>query len=86
MFPRIDASVLPRETVIKSGAVFDAVYNPAETLFIKYAREGGLKFSNGLPMLVWQAALAQEIWRGLEFTDEEIKEVLKATEKELGRE
>ena len=37
-------------------------------------------------MLVWQAALAQEIWRGLEFTDEEIKEVLKATEKELGRE
>lgn len=85
MFPRIDASVLPRETVIKSGAVFDAVYNPAETLFIKYAREGGLKYSNGLPMLVWQAALAQEIWRGLEFTDEEIKEVLKATEKELGR-
>lgn len=85
MFPRVDASVLPRETVIKAKAVFDAVYNPAETLFIKYAREGGLKYSNGLPMLVWQAALAQEIWRGLEFSGDEIKEVLKATEKELGR-
>ena len=85
MFPRVDASVLPRETVIKAKAVFDAVYNPAETLFIKYAREGGLKYSNGLPMLVWQAALAQEIWRVLEFSGDEIKEVLKATEKELGR-
>lgn len=85
MFPKVDASVLPQETVIKSKAVFDAVYNPQETLFIKYAKEGGLKYTNGLPMLVWQAAVAQEIWNGVEFTANDIKKVLEITQKELNK-
>lgn len=85
MFPNVDASVLPRETVIKSKAVFDAVYNPQETLFIKYAKEGGLKYTNGLPMLVWQAAVAEEIWNGVEFTVDDIKKVLEITQKELDK-
>ena len=62
MFPKVDASVLPKEKVQKCKAVFDAVYNPQETLILKYAKEAGIKYSNGLSMLVWQAAVAQEIW------------------------
>lgn len=85
MHPKADACVLPKEKVQKAKAVFDAVYNPMETQLIKYAKEAGIKCSNGLPMLVWQAAVAQEIWFGVEFTAEQIKDVLKITERELNK-
>lgn len=84
MTPHVETCVLPKEIIVKSKSAFDAVYNPAETLFIKYAKEAGLKCSNGLPMLVWQAAVAQEIWLGTEFSFSEIENVIKLTEKELG--
>ena len=83
MFPKVDASVLPKEKVQKCKAVFDAVYNPQETLILKYAKEAGIKHSNGLSMLVWQAAVAQEIWFDTEFTKDDIKKVLKVTQEEM---
>ncbi len=83
MHPNTDACVLPKEKVQKAKAVFDAVYNPLETKLISYAKEAGIKYSNGLPMLVWQAAVAQEIWLGVEFNHDQIKDVLKITEEEL---
>lgn len=85
MHPNSDACVLPKEKVQKAKAVFDAVYNPMETQLIKYAKEADIICSNGLPMLVWQAAVAQEIWFGVEFTAEQIKDVLKITERELNK-
>lgn len=85
MHPNINTCVLPEETIAKSKAVFDAVYNPEETLFIKYAKNAGLKYSNGLPMLVWQAAVAEEIWLGTKFSFEDIEKVIKITEKELNK-
>ena len=42
--------------------VYDLIYHPAETLLLKEAKKRGLKTMNGLPMLLWQAALAFEIW------------------------
>lgn len=83
MYPNVEACVLPKEKVQKCSAVFDAVYNPLETTLIKYARECGAKYSNGLPMLVWQAAVAQEIWFGVEFSMQQIKDIIKITEREL---
>ncbi len=83
MFPNTDACVLKKEIIQRAGAVFDAVYNPGETLFIKFAKEAGVKYSNGLPMLVWQAAVAEEIWNSTVFSMEEIRPVLELTEKEL---
>lgn len=83
MFPNTDACILPKEIIQKSSAVFDAIYNPEETLFIKYAKQAGLKYSNGLSMLVWQAAVAEEIWNGVTFSEEDIKKVIAVTKKEL---
>ena len=83
MFPNVDACVLPKEKVQSCKAVFDAIYNPMETLLLKYAKECGAKYSNGLPMLVWQAAVAQEIWLGVEFTMEQVKGVIEITEREM---
>lgn len=85
MHPNVDSCVLPQEKVAKCSAVFDAVYNPLETKLISYAKAAGAKYSNGLPMLVCQAACAQEIWLGVSFTNEQIKNVIEITERELNK-
>ncbi len=85
MHPNVNTCVLPEEIIAKSKAVFDAVYNPEETLFIKYAKNAGLKYSNGLPMLVWQAAVAEEIWLDTKFNADDIKKVIEITQKELNK-
>lgn len=83
MYPNVDACPV-RESVVKSaGAVFDVIYNPIETKFIKYAKEAGIRCSGGLSMLVWQAAVAEEIWNGVKFSYENIEEVIEITKKEL---
>jgi shikimate dehydrogenase len=48
----------------KQALLFDLVYNPAETLLMRSARANGMMVTNGLEMLVEQAALAFEIWTG----------------------
>lgn len=85
MHPNVNTCVLPEEIIVKSKAVFDAVYNPEETLFIKYAKNAGLKYSNGLPMLVWQAAVAEEIWLDTKFNADNVKKVIEITQKELNK-
>lgn len=83
MFPNIDACPISKEAIQSSKAVFDVIYNPQETLFIQYAKQAGLKYSGGLSMLVWQAAVAEEIWNGVEFSYDDIDEVIAITQKEL---
>jgi len=45
-------------------AVFDMVYNPAETKLLAKAKTAGCNSSNGLGMLLWQGVKALEIWSG----------------------
>lgn len=42
--------------------LYDLIYNPEETLFLKKGKEKGAKTSNGLQMLLNQADLAWQIW------------------------
>jgi 3-dehydroquinate dehydratase/shikimate dehydrogenase len=58
MHPNIDQTPLPRECLKKDIVVFDTVYNPAETLLLKQAKETKAKTIDGLSMFVNQA-LAQ---------------------------
>lgn len=44
--------------------VYDLVYNPAVTLFVRQARAAGLRAATGLGMLIEQGALAFELWTG----------------------
>jgi shikimate dehydrogenase len=41
---------------------YDLIYNPSETLFLKYAREAGAQCVNGVEMLIRQASASFEIW------------------------
>ena len=65
MFPNVAASPWPDGVPFPIGAaVYDLVYNPAETALVRSARAAGLSAATGLGMLVEQAALAFELWTG----------------------
>jgi len=52
------------ENEINAKYVFDMVYDPAETRFLKAARERGAQVIPGIEMFVHQAARQFEIWTG----------------------
>lgn len=83
MYPNTDACPVDKAVIQSSRAAFDVIYNPLETRFITYAKEAGLKCSGGLSMLVWQAAVAEEIWNGVKFSHDDIQKVIDITGKEL---
>jgi shikimate dehydrogenase len=65
MWPEVDATPWPRDIPLPDGAgVYDLVYNPFETRFLREARARGLRTASGLGMLVEQGALAFEMWTG----------------------
>ena len=65
MYPEVEGCPWPVELPLPRGAaVYDLIYNPAETVLLRRAREAGLPARNGLGMLVEQAALSLEQWSG----------------------
>jgi shikimate dehydrogenase len=65
MTSNTDRSPLPENLSLPSNAfVYDLVYNPRETKFVRDARAQGLQATTGLGMLIEQAALSFEIWTG----------------------
>ncbi len=57
-----EAPLIPYEALSSRHLVYDLIYNPEETLFLKRAKEQGAKTKNGLEMLHLQALSAWEIW------------------------
>ncbi len=53
----------------KTAAV-DMIYNPAETLFLKEARERGAETVNGLGMLIYQGLIAYELFTETKLPDD----------------
>ncbi|MBQ9519249.1 MAG: shikimate dehydrogenase [Firmicutes bacterium] len=53
------------------SAVFDAVYSPWETRFLREAKAEGIKTVNGFPMLVYQALAAREIWIDISYSPQQ---------------
>ena len=61
--PNVDAfPLIPYEFFTDKHIAFDLIYNPAETQFLKKAKEKGAQIKNGLDMLVFQAEKAWKIW------------------------
>ena len=76
MFPKVEGCPVGDEVIEASGAVFDVIYNPRETVLIRKARALGKKAAGGMAMLVWQAVKAHEIWDGDRYTDEEVQQII----------
>ncbi|MFV8393131.1 shikimate dehydrogenase family protein [Flavobacterium sp. LB2P6] len=61
--PHVDAyPLLPYEFFTEKHIAFDLIYNPAETQFLKKAKQQGAQIKNGLDMLIFQAEKAWKIW------------------------
>jgi shikimate dehydrogenase len=63
MYPHIDdAPALPYQALSSSHFLFDLVYNPEQTKFMKLGSEAGAHVTSGLDMLYAQAESAWQIW------------------------
>lgn len=63
-YPQVDAApAIPYEQLTDRHLLYDLVYNPAETLFMKRGNERGAATFNGLRMLELQAEKAWDIWQ-----------------------
>ena len=63
MAPHFDeCPAIPYCHITPKHLLFDLIYNPDETLFLKNGREQGAVTKNGLEMLLLQAEGAWEIW------------------------
>lgn len=63
MFPNInECPDIPYECLTPSHLLYDLLYNPDETLFMKKGLEKGATVKNGLEMLLLQAFAAWEVW------------------------
>lgn len=63
MFPKVDeCPVLPYEAMNENHLLYDLVYNPLETLFMKKGAAQGATVKNGLEMLHLQAIASWEFW------------------------
>ena len=61
--PNVDAfPLLPYEFFTEKHIAYDLIYNPAETQFLKRAKQHGAQVKNGLDMLIFQAEKAWKIW------------------------
>lgn len=53
---------LPYDALTSGHLMYDLIYYPEETLFLKKGREAGARIKNGLEMLKMQAELSWKIW------------------------
>jgi shikimate dehydrogenase len=61
--PNVDAfPLIPYEFFTDKHIAYDLIYNPAETQFLKNAKQQGAQIKNGLDMLIFQAEKAWKIW------------------------
>ena len=75
MAPKTDRCIITDDSVFRKDLfVFDVIYNPEETLFLKKAKAAGCQTLNGLNMLLYQGAASFELWTGKEMPVDIIKE------------
>ncbi len=65
MSPDTYNTLVPRELLKPGMVVYDVVYNPQKTRLLEDAKNAGAVVIGGLDMLIWQGALAFELWTGI---------------------
>lgn len=67
MYPHIDECPnLPYEAITSKNLLYDLLYNPDETLFMRNGAKHGATVKNGLEMLLLQAFASWEFWHNKE--------------------
>jgi shikimate dehydrogenase len=85
MHPHVDRTPWPADLPFPQDVfVYDLVYNPMETKFVRAARSAGLAATNGLGMLIEQAALAFERWTGIRPSISAMRQAVTVDDQPLG--
>lgn len=85
MHPEVDKVVIAQKDFYEKLLVaYDLIYRPGETLFMKLARENGVKACNGVGMLVYQGIISFELWNDIHVSDEEAEILCKLITEALG--
>lgn len=79
MHPNLDESPYEEKWFDRTTLVFDCVYNPEQTLFIKHARAAGCVTITGVDMFVRQAARQHELFTGVKPDLDHIRNVIRRT-------
>ena len=80
MNPHIDdEAIVTSEHIHEDMVVFDAVYNPNETVLLKEAVKAGAKPVYGIKMLLYQGAESFEIWTGRKAPVDVMEKALRQT-------
>lgn len=82
MFPKNGEKPVDLEKFTKCIGVADIIYNPANTALLLQAKKLGIKYTNGLPMLVAQAKKASEIFFDSVIDDSVIPDIVGKIEKQ----
>ena len=77
MYPDNAGRIVALERFPKLRGVLDVVYNPLRTNLVLDARALGIKVSGGLPMLVYQAVAAAELFTGERVSNELSESIIK---------
>lgn len=65
-YPKIEqAPPIPYEALNENHFLFDLVYNPEVSTFLRHGKNAGARIENGYNMLVYQAQRSWEIWNSL---------------------
>jgi len=75
---KIDNTPLPDKRLFHPNLlVYDLIYHPAKTLFLRQAERAGAKIINGLPMLVYQGIESFYLWTGFKPEGKEVLKMIK---------
>lgn len=74
--------IIPERIIKNSKCVLDTMYEPKKSKFEEVADKYGIKNVNGLYMLIFRCALAQQIWIDYDFRIEDVKNLYLELKKE----
>ncbi len=77
MFPNNGERLIDLDVFTQCEGVLDMIYNPARTALLLDAEERGVKYANGLTMLVAQAAKSAEYFRLNEEIEADIDDIVR---------
>lgn len=83
MYPNHEEIPISESNLKNCKYVFDAVYNPLDTILLKKAIANGSNVINGISMLVFQAVFAHKIWNNVEYTSDDIHQLIYDAKNEL---
>ncbi len=83
MSPNTEYMPVSNKQLQNCSNVYDAIYNPLDTMLIKNARKNGSNAEGGMSMLVWQAVVSHYHWDKSVYDVKDIEKLCEDSAKEL---